>query len=707
MTDLELNERQMQMLLGDKRVLSFIQKAFKNISYTRAKYIAAELLSGKIKIPVKNTNSRGNNVIFKMNKARIDGDFFKLDFMRDLGERLKTYTTEIHSEITESDEEFLKEHGEDNVYPVNKNVTYKIFEKSVCDESEAKYVYNFKEADIKPHIPSNINTLQRSKLHITTKGIQHEYATACMYRCPVCEDERTKKMYEVRSSKLQYKCEFMRTVTINDETKTKVCNEKLYYDDVNCETRPAFYYEIKYRNESGEYKMGSAISFEEVEPGKYDTAFFAIPSPNKMPRFHIVSFDKLNTNKLDMPERNGENYVLTLTKIFDKYVEEKAGIKIHGLLPIKIALILQTLAHRLRYPLLYNIMIVGDASTGKSMIFKYWLCMLNNYMNLSSNGLSISVPGLRGTKDTITLMNKETKIITPGYLGMYNTIHIDEAGEAPDLVTNLKTFLLEANYSYNKAGATGSMVQKRTCHINISQNLDYTHLGQYRGRIRKAYKDENLKIGDEIKVEWNELWDLHLPLFKYDNVYLRKVIIDVRNELKLSQKFWIDNYDFALHERFPFYFYLVNEKDNPELNKVVTENMNKKEIDEVTQLVNVLRSRDIERMFAKVVEFDNEYHINDDFRTVEKIIKDYDIHCDTRTLKFYCSLVKLSRIINMRKEFTEDDYDLLRYFIENTNCKLDTLNTSEYKIHGPPNKVAEIILTTPDSDFGLGGDFDD
>ena len=71
----------------------------------------------------------------------------------------------------------------------------------------------------------------------------------------------------------------------------------------------------------------------------------------------------------------------------------------------------------------------GDASTGKSTVLKYYLFLLNNQLNLSTNGLSVSVAGMRGTKINISLMGKDVKVITLGHLGTFKSIHIDEASE--------------------------------------------------------------------------------------------------------------------------------------------------------------------------------------------------------------------------------------------------------------------------------------
>jgi hypothetical protein len=57
--------------------------------------------------------------------------------------------------------------------------------------------------------------------------------------------------------------------------------------------------------------------------------------------------------------------------------------------------------------------------------------------------------------------------------------------------------------------------------VNISENINPEHLGKYRGGIKKAYKE----IEAPDKVVWDEMWDLELPLYKYENKYL--LIFDV------------------------------------------------------------------------------------------------------------------------------------------------------------------------------------
>ncbi len=102
-------------------------------------------------------------------------------------------------------------------------------------------------------------------------------------------------------------------------------------------------------------------------------------------------------------------------------------------------------------------------------------------------------------------------------------------------------------------------------------------------------------------------------------------------------------------------------------------------------------------------------------RIIDKIINSYGINSDARMNKFYYNLVNVSRIINKRKKMNEQDYQLLQYFLEKMNRKLDVLDTTSYDIEGPPdiglaqaveNKLEEATKVVEESGFGLPeGDF--
>ena len=198
------------------------------------------------------------------------------------------------------------------------------------------------------------------------------------------------------------------------------------------------------------------------------------------------------------------------------------------------------------------------------------------------------------------------------------------------------------------------------------------------------------QIGEDEKPAWDESCDLHLPLFQYDNPYLYKVIKEKRIELIKSQKFWIDGYDYALHERFPFYFFLVNEKKDDRLTQVLKENVARKEtISENLQLIKALKSDDIDSFFKSLLQYKYSESDKDDFHKVDRILDTYGLHIDARMKTFYYNLVMISRILNKRQYIQDEDLNLLRWFLEKTNCKLDVFDTVDYKINGPPDLIKE------------------
>jgi hypothetical protein len=268
---------------------------------------------------------------------------------------------------------------------------------------------------------------------------------------------------------------------------------------------------------------------------------------------------------------------------------------------------------------------------------------------------------------------------------VYRVIHVDEAGENKELVIQMKSFLLETNYSYDKAGSQG-VTQRRTAHMNISQNIDQTHLGMYIGQIRKIYKLDQFHMQDVHKPEWDEDWDLFKPLHEYDNPYLRKVIRDVRTNLIKKQVWWIDGYDYALHQRFPFYFYLVNEKKNVELEETVKMNVSRNALSENLDLIRALNSESIGQFFESLKKYmETKTPDRNDFAKVDAILDSYGIQTDSRTKTFFYTFIKIIRVLNQRYESDDSDFDILKYIIENTNIKVDVSTTSVFKVVGHPD----------------------
>jgi len=680
---------------SNTEVIRFMRSKFKRISRIGAVNLIKALLHREpnIKVDILVTKKKAKTIFLRYNAKFFNkSGLLSKESIISLERELNGFLLEIGKDIIQYDEEKhidfkVKTIEGIDCYVIDKMTMYEKVRKLICDEGgDINFTYNFNNSDMNNKCPENKDTLQRCQIQILSKPIKFDYPIEYKYSCPRCENKTIKKANETVSTGNRILCQGIYTyINGEGEAKSKVCNMNLIPDGEISNTKDCYYYDIGYENEDGDKHSAGCISFCRLEPGFYDTVLFRIKNPKKTELYQIIDTKTLMNNKFEIPIIDKkENYLFTLQKAFDKFIKKQTKMNVYGLLPIKIALIIQTLNTLLKNKLIMNIQVVGDASTGKSTVLKYYGFLLNNHLNLTTNGLSTSIPALRGTKVMVNLMGKESKIITTGYLGTYYSIHIDEAGENKELVQNLKTFLMEDNYSYDKAGATG-IFHKRTTHINISENLDYNHLGQYCGAIRKAYKELDIKIGEDDKQTWDEKWDLHLPIVKYENPYLHKVIKEKRMEFKNKQLFWIDGYDYPLHERFPFYFYLVNEKKDEKLNEIIKGNVVRNTISENLELIRCLKSKNIINFFKSLINYRESKHDKEAFSKVDEILNNYGLHTDARMKIFYYTLIMLSRIINQRLTIEEMDYDLLKWFLENTNCKLDVVDTNIYKIEGPPN----------------------
>ena len=686
----------------DQTIINVVKDIFKRVKRDKAKdllwylikaqrFKASDIGGGK-SIIIHNMKS------FNVNNEKNDGEI-KLEELKRLREELLIRIQHIVTARTTFENGKEIEHeisdDEDNPTPmfdfdkciVNKFVTFETIRKNICDEAgKLEFKYDFNEPDLPIISPKEVDTLQHVKIQILTQGVKFDYPLIYKYVCTECENITVKKAYEVTSTNNKILCPHnILGSNSKGEPTVKKCKHTLSPDKDLTVVKKAYFYEVGYEDEHTKF-VASAISFEQYKPGFYECVMYLIPSSGKTETFFILDVQQIPPNKLPLPTVNpNENYVFTLQRTFDDYIKQQTGVEIYGLYPIKCGLILQTALHYLKERLLFNVMVVGDPSTGKSLSLKYYSFLLNNYYNLSTNGISVSIAGLRGTRSAISLFGKDIKIVTIGHLGSYNSIHIDEAGENKELVQNLKSFLLEDNYSYDRAGSTG-VSNERTAHVNISQNLDHEHVGVYRGAIRKAYKELNMTIGGIEKSEWNENWDLFQPLHYYeDNPQLRKVIKDKRIEFHQKQIFFIDGVDLALHHRFPFYFFVVNEKENIKLLEAVRNNSSRKTVDKNLEVIRALYTEDIDLFFKSLQQYQYSPEDSNAYVIVDKIIKEYGLIFDVRNKNIYYMILRLSRVINQRINYTEEDYNLIRLFLESTNNKLDVADMDVYTIKGPPN----------------------
>jgi hypothetical protein len=392
-----------------------------------------------------------------------------------------------------------------------------------------------------------------------------------------------------------------------------------------------------------------------------------------------------------------ENYVFTLQKAVDNYIWQRTGMTIWGLFPLKICMLIQKLASVLEYQLRMNIDCTGSKSTGKSLLLKYYGICLYGFNFKTTVGLSISIPSLRGVTQKASLLGKEITIHKMGLLGAFSNIHIDEVGENPILIPQLKSFLSESNFSNDKAYGD-FITYKRTAHVNLSKNIDKTHVGLYCGAIKKVY--DNLEITNSVdKPDWDHKWDLFQPLEKYNNPYLKYAIKNQRIKLEREQKFWIDGMDIALHDRFPFFFFLYDD-NNENLNETIKENSRQAVATDMIEIVQKLVTDDLDLFFKDMQNFKIEF-TKEMFYMVDTIVKEYHLDVDSRIRGIYYDVIKLSMVLNKRIQPIQQDYDLLRYIIEKTNRQITLTETNDYIIHGPEPEQIDVVTKIEEKNFGV------
>lgn len=648
---------------------------------------------------------------------------FKISYLNNLKEKMfeKIYEMEQDIESTQEglDEETHDKNLENNTYIIPNKMTFQKFREAVDFSSiNTIFKYNFFNPDgtcVVPSILSDANTVQVIELEINTIGQRHSHPLKYHFYCPICQTTRIIEEFSLKCVNGKYKCESeIVGESATGRPSTRLCNTLLSADEELSISRNAYYYRVQYQNNEGYLTdNGDAICFNKLSLGKYTAAVYRINMHHKDLKFVIVDVKEQPLNQLVLPEQNpDENYIFTLQKSIDKYIKDTINQNIWGLLPIKACMILQAANNYLdSFNKDFHVQLVGEKSCGKTLILKnYGFVLYGNYF-MSALGSGTSIPALRGTMRTVTIV-KQIKIPTIGYLGQYRCLHIDEMKDNPTLLEESKALLSESTYSNNKSDSD-SGVKERLAQFCISENLNANDKGMYIGGIRKKYREmEKIKIDKNEYIAWSDNWDLYQPLVTYDNIYLRAAIKAKRDEMHAKEVFWIDNYSSPLHDRFPFYFYLVAGKTkNIEL---LLSAMTSNEV-KGFELMKKLKTDSIHEYFESlkpyIVRASDDNHNR---KIIEILEEELQLDFDTRRVKTCRDIVRISRIINKRNDITEMDYDLLRYILSNTERCLDINDTNTYDIKYKPRmiskeekqKIEEQIdtLSKYEDEFGLSKD---
>ena len=75
------------------------------------------------------------------------------------------------------------------------------------------------------------------------------------------------------------------------------------------------------------------------------------------------------------------------------------------------------------------------------------------------------------------------------------------------------------------------------------------------------------------------------------------------------------------------------------------------------------------------------------FYKVDEIIDNYKLQVDSRIREIYYMILKLSMLLNKRTEPNNEDYDLIRYFLENINRRVLTSEIKKYELLSIHKKI--------------------
>jgi hypothetical protein len=693
------NEELVRELVYDEVLLKSFSYRYIRINKARTEILIRLIATDKIPIHAKDIcGESGSEGFIKKNFKEFDKDghlkkeersILRLLIEKRAVELRKGIIFEDNADNKEEDSEKII--SKDNKYFIHKGINYGKFNAYYEDSYvDAEFRYDFANPDLELLTkPSNGKLLQRVSINIVQDVISVSVPVEYFYRCAECGWETVRKVRSVAGTLNKIKCSNIVLRGEGEDSRTVRCNEILHPVQNAATTKNVYYTSIIFPNSTEKNGFAfSAFSFNKIECGTFEAVLYNLCNKNGSYIYHIVDTKEMPNEIFVVPEKKSDNYMKDLVSACDDYIMKRTRKKIVGMLPIKLALVIQAGITFFNTTVNHNIQIIGSQSTGKSMIMKYYGYFLYKAKFLSTMGSNISIPGMRGSKTTVTLMYGDMTGINTGYLGTKKMIHIDEVKESPDLYTDMKSFLSEPTYSFNKSTGNDAIYVK-TAQVNTTSNLDIEHIGQYCGSIKKAYKEIDVKIEDLEKPVWDEEWDLFMPLYEYiNNPYLYKIIKEKRYEYTKKNVFWMDGTEIAMHQRFPFYFNISKKNDEWGFFVIKQNVMEGNLIFSDIEILRALKTDGFDNYLESCREF-REIPVDKQIESMNKvteIIKSYGCSADAREVDFWNKVIEMIRMINKRKEYDDSDYELIKYIIENTNKKVFVEDMCEYNVKGPGYK---------------------
>jgi hypothetical protein len=683
-----------------KELRQYIREQFTQININNSKLLAEAIYfsmsSADMLIP-KNILTKG---FIDKNQKRIekreDGKYYlrheiKQQVQAGLYDVIVNKIGTTIKEIDKEDTKWKDHDIDENTCAVNDSFNYEYMRQVMCDNGdELNFVYKFNDDKPKEEI-ENIKTLQVINLNIDSKGECFGYPLIYNYYCNECGNNTTKKTYEVCSTQKKIHCEHeIETVTETGQIKTKRCNRQLYPDKERTETKPFYVYKGSLPRTGKSDERVEIISEKEMPIGRIKAAVILIPREFGSLFLCVVDYKKEKKQKVDLPKKGKRHRIMDLIEVVDNRILDLVNYEIYGYIPMKMAMIIQFYGRYLKdIPNNFNVALVGGKSTGKTTFVDYWGATLYGDNFKSVQVTNISIPKLRGTMESVRLFNQDFPYVCYGWLGDYDLIAIDELKEKPEMKTDLKPLLRNPTYSYAKQGGSGND-RLRTAQMIITENINPNHLKQYRKKVRELYSEGSNTVNEEDeRPAWDNGWDLELPLYMYENDYLRNVINTVREEFESVGCNWIDGSELAADDRFVFYFYIYNkdtENEDSELNQVIIRNLERNagnyNIIDLSRKLHICNFVEEVNNIKVPMTGTNEKEYS---KKIIQMLKRNKKCYDARALSDHINMLKILRIIDERDYYIDEDLKILEYIIQNIKNKVNIEDTNKIVV----NKMKE------------------
>ena len=718
-----------------------------NINSNIKRHILAKLLTSDFNINFNDLSWKDNHAepttfdktgFFLRNTARIDEDgTFKDDFFAeiyDTFEKIKAKHSDIDIKI---EEEVLNDDSLDildkDTYRIETHHTMRnVYYSMYISEGFCRFKHNFEAKALSKQTPTNITTLQRFEIKINSKIRMYDHLAKLHYECPGCGHQFFKSYKELESTNMKTECP---NVILDGAGKPRTCKKALSKPTVDSKVVNINIYDATILGESGEPENILVESMELLEPFIYDAVGFRLQDAGEKYLF-ILDFKPIEGNNIDFTkfehfgkdgkfiERHAEDedIIPQWFEFLDKNIYELCGDEVLGMQDIKFALLVQKICHTFHksynnFNLNNNIALLGENDSGKTWTFERYGYLLYGGTFKVTNGENVSIPALRGSSKSNRDIRKGNKNV-PGMLTLFNSILIDEIDQNPEnIMAGLKPTLNKATFSNDKADGDKTEYA-RTCNVNITENIQMEHVGMMQGMVKKEY--ENLQQDPSFKnpdypERFNYDWDIFQHLEMYVNTVLREAIDIVRKKYANEKSHFLDGREHAVHDRFPFWYVMRNKTSDSEIvgkrqDAVINRMFNHAKVETfiaVNKILQQLTVDNINDLFKALEPFiEIKYNAEIGVR-LKAIVEEFDTTKSTasRTMEILTVILNCSRMLNLRHEFAEVDYNYVkRYlFMRDRICTVDELDDmSQFKgVTIDTEKAVEEFsdFEKPDEDF--------